>query len=94
METRSVEIYVWIYENEAKGWISRTKRAFFPRQKLSKVDDTKLKRKVSPGFFLLLPVYLPFIAVLSLFFARFLGLEAALELKKSRFNKGYRGWAL
>ena len=29
--------YVWIYENEAKGWISRTKRAFF----LSKGDEIK-----------------------------------------------------
>ena len=28
-------IYVWIYENEAKGLTSRTKRAFFSRQKLS-----------------------------------------------------------
>ena len=41
-----------------------------------------MKRKVSP-FFLLLPVYLPFIAVLSLFFARFHGLEAASELKRN-----------
>ena len=24
-------IYVWIYENEAKGLISHTKRAFFPK---------------------------------------------------------------
>ena len=28
-------IYVWIYENEAKGLISSTKRAFFSCQKLS-----------------------------------------------------------
>ena len=49
---------------------------------LSKGDDIKIKRKVSP-FFLLLPVYFPFIPVLSLFFARFHGLEAAaLELRE------------
>ena len=70
--------YVWIYEKGAKGWISHTKRAagFFPCQKLSKGDDLKIKRKVSP-FFLLLHVYLSFIAVLSPFLARLHGLEAA-----------------
>ena len=75
-------MYVWIYENEAKGLISHTKRAFFPRQK---GDDIKIKRIVSP-FFLPLPVYLAFIAVLSLFFARFHGLKAQRpkSLVKSR----------
>ena len=43
---------------------------------MSKGDDIRIKRKVSL-FFLLLPLYLPFIAVLSLFFARLHGLEAA-----------------
>ena len=62
-------MYVWIYENEAKGLISHTKRVVFPRQKLSKVDDIKIKRIVGP-FFLPLPVYLAFIAVPSLVFAR------------------------
>ena len=64
---------VWIYENSAKELKSRSKRRafFFSRQK---VDDIKMKRKFSP-FFFPLPVYLPFIALLSLFFARFLGLK-------------------
>ena len=48
---------------------------------IPKGDDIKIKRIVSP-FFLLLPVYLPFIAVLSLFFARLNGWEAALELRE------------
>ena len=53
--------YVWIYENGAVKLKSRPKLAFFSRQKLSlKVDDIKIKRKVSP-FFFPLPVYLPFI---------------------------------
>ena len=57
--------------------ISRLKRAvFFSPETISKDDDIKIKRKVSP-FFLLLHVYLPFIAILSLFFARLHGLEAA-----------------
>ena len=30
-----LNIYVWIYENKAKRLISRTKQAFFPRQRLS-----------------------------------------------------------
>ena len=41
-----------------------------------KIDDIKIKRKVSPCF-LPLPVYLPSIAVLFVFFARLQGLEAA-----------------
>ena len=48
---------------------------------MSKVDDIKIKRKVSL-FFLLLPVYLAFNAVLSLFFARLHGLKEALEFRE------------
>ena len=54
---------------------------FFSPETISKVDDIKIKRKVSP-FFLLLPVYLPFIAVLALFFARLNGLKEALEFRE------------
>ena len=43
---------------------------------ISKVDDIKIKSKVS-AFFLPLPVYLPFIALLSLVSARLLGLKKA-----------------
>ena len=51
--------------------ISRPKRAFFfSPEAISKVDNIKIKSKVS-AFFLPLPVYLPFIALLSLLFARF-----------------------
>ena len=42
----------------------------------SKGDDIKIKGKVSP-FSLCLHVYLPFIAILSLFYARLHGLEVA-----------------
>ena len=52
--------------------ISRPKRAFFffwP-ETISKGEDIKIKRIVNP-FFVLLPVCIPFIAVLSLFLARF-----------------------
>ena len=54
---------------------SRTKRAFSSRQKLSKGDDTKIKRRVSP-FSLPPPFYLPFIVIRSPFFALLHGLEA------------------
>ena len=69
-------IYGWIYENGAKELKSRPKREFFFSPETSKGDDIKVKRKVSP-FFLLLPVYLPFIAILSLLFACLHGLKAA-----------------
>ena len=45
---------------------------------ISKVDDIKMKRKVSP-FFLSLPDYLPCIALLSLFSARLRGMKAAWQ---------------
>ena len=54
---------------------------FSSPETIFKGDDIKIKRKVS-AFFLLLPVYLPFIAVLSLFYARLHGWEAALELRE------------
>ena len=60
-------IYVWIYENGTKELKSRPKLAFFL---------ARIKRKVS-AFFLPLPVYLPFIGLLSLFCARLLGLKKA-----------------
>ena len=70
-----------IFENGPKELKSRPKRAFqarvfFSPETIFKVHDIKIKRKVSP-FFLPLPVYVPFIALLSLFFARWRGLEAA-----------------
>ena len=52
-------VYVWIYENGAKKLNSS-----------SKVDDIKIKGKLSP-FCLPLAVYLPFLAFLSLFFCPF-----------------------
>ena len=70
--------YVWIYENEAKGLKSLTKRASFfsSPETISKGDDIKIKTIVSP-FFLPLPLYLAFTALLSLFLARLHGLKAA-----------------
>ena len=57
-------MYVWISENGTEELKRPPKRAFFfSRQK---GDNLKKKRKVSP-FSLLLPVYLPFIAVLYFF---------------------------
>ena len=64
--------YVWIYENGAKELKSRPLSGRFV---LSKGDNTKIKGKVGP-FFLPVPVYLLFIALLSLYFARLHGLEA------------------
>ena len=55
---------------------SRPKRPFFFSPDTIQVDDIKIKRKVSP-FFLPQSVYLPFIALLSLYFARLLGLKKA-----------------
>ena len=83
-------IYVWIYENEARGLISLTKRAsvFFSPETISKWDDIKIKRIVSP-FFLPLPVYLAFTAALSLFLARFHGLEVALEFRELKVKKEF-----
>ena len=46
-------IYVWIYENGAKELKSRPKGAFYfspETPKISKVDDIKIKRKVSLFF--------------------------------------------
>ena len=63
------------------GYQALCERFFFSPETISKVDDIKIKRKVSP-FFLLLPVYLSFIAVLALLFARFNGLKEALEFRK------------
>ena len=71
-------IYVWVYENGAKELKSRPKRAFFLAI-TSKVDDIKSKTKVSP-FFFPLPVYLPFIALLSLFLCPFSWLEEGLKV--------------
>ena len=49
---------------------------FFSPERVSKGDDIKITRKVSPSF-LLLPFYLTFIADLFLFFASLHGLEVA-----------------
>ena len=46
---------------------SRSNRVFFSPETPAKGDDIEIERKVSP-FFLPPLVYLPFIAVLSLFF--------------------------
>ena len=51
-------------------------RFFLSPETIFKGEDIKNKRKVSPVF-LSLPVYLPCIALLSLFSARLHGLEAA-----------------
>ena len=83
----TAHISVWIHKNDAIEFplYRALSGRFFSRQKLqspiSKGDDIKIKRKVS-HFFLLLPVYLPFIAVHSLFFARLHGLEAAQKFSE------------
>ena len=75
-------IFVRIFENGVEKFNSRSKRAFFcSPETIFKVDDIKLKRKVS-AFFLPLPLYLPFIALLSPFFARLQGLKKALHFSE------------
>ena len=61
-------ISVWIRKKDAieLPLIAPKAGVFFSPETISKGDDIKIKRKVSP-FFLLLHVYLPFIAILSLF---------------------------
>ena len=85
----SKKIYVWIYENGAEKLNPRPEREFFSRQKLSKVDDIKIKSKVS-GFFLPLPFYLPFIALLSLLFAPSQGLKKALKFSEIKVQLNSR----
>ena len=65
--------YIYVSKFMKRIEIAPAKRTFFL---LSKGGDIKIKRKVGP-FFLPLPVYLPFIALLSLFCACLHGLEAA-----------------
>ena len=62
--------------------------AFFSPETISKGDDIKIKRIVSL-FFLPLPLYLAFTAVLSLFLAHFHGLEVALEFRESKVKKEF-----
>ena len=62
--------------------ISLPKGAFFSRQGREKGDDIKIKRNISP-FFFLLPVYLSFIAILSLFFAVYMAWGRPKSLVKS-----------
>ena len=70
------EIYVWIYENEAKGSISRTilSGRFFRARNYLQSGRLKIKRIVSPFF--RPEIYLVFTAVLSLFLARLHGSRA------------------
>ena len=72
-----------------------TKRAlFFSPETISKGDDIKIKRIVSP-FFLPLPLYLAFTAVLSLLFARLHGLKAArLKFREIKVKKSWTVRAL
>ena len=58
---------------------------FFSAETISKGDNIKIKRKVSPCFFLL-PVYLPCIAVLSPFLSVYIAWKRPKSLVKSRWN--------
>ena len=72
-------VYVWIFENGVKKLNSRLRAGvFISSQRLSKSDDNKIERKVSP-FFRSPLVYLLFIAVLSLFFYSFSWLRGSLK---------------
>ena len=55
----------------------------------SKVDDIKMKSKVS-AFFLPLPVYFPLIVLLSLLFARLQGLKKALQFSEIKVQLNSR----
>ena len=61
---------------------------FLSPETLSKGDDIKITRIVSP-FFLPLPLYLAFTAVLSLIFARFQGLEVAFDFRELKVKKEF-----
>ena len=78
VKIETVNIYVWIPKKDAieLTLYSALSGVFFSPETISKGDDIKIKRKVGP-FFFRLHVYLPFIAVLSLFFVRLHSLEAA-----------------
>ena len=73
----------WFMKTRLKDWYRSLSGRHF-----SKGDDIKIKRVVSP-FFLPLPLYLAFTAVLSLFLARFHGLEVALELRELKVKKEF-----
>ena len=85
----SVVIYVWIFEKGAKELKLHPKRRFF-LARISKGDDIKIRRKASPVF-LPLPVYLPFIALLSLFLPVYMAWRRPESLVKSTGNKAVRG---
>ena len=61
-------------------WKNST-RALSGRFFLAKVDDIKIKRKVS-AFFFSLPLSLPFLTLHSLLFARLQGLKKALKFSE------------
>ena len=66
---------------------------FFLTKTISKVDDIKIKSKVS-AFFFPLPVYLLFSALLSLHFAHLQGLKKALKFSEIKFQLNSRPkWA-
>ena len=69
---------------------SLIKRAsvFFSPETISKGDDIKIKRIVKP-FFLPLPLYRAFTALLSLFLCPFHGLKAALKLSEIQVKKEF-----
>ena len=60
-------------------WNRGLRRRFFPQETISNVDDTKIKRKVSP-FFLPLPVYLSFLYPFFKFFSRHIRRIIALRV--------------
>ena len=84
-------MYVWIFENGVKELNSPLKRAFFfSPETISKGDDMKIKKKVSP-YSLFSLVYLSFIAVLFCDFYIFLllhGLKTALRSSEIKVKYG------
>ena len=71
---------VWICENGAKGLISRTKRAFFPRQR----GDIKIKRKISPFFGFFYPFIVISLPSCLYFLVVFMAWRRPKGLEKSR----------
>ena len=72
-------VYAWIFENGVKELNSRLRAGvFISSQRLSKSDDNKIERKVSPFFVLHSFIFFSLPSFLY-FFTLFHGLEAALR---------------
>ena len=81
-------VYAWIFENGVKELNSRLRAGvFISSQRLSKSDDNKIERKVSPFFVLHSFIFFSLPSFLY-FFTLFHGLEAALRSSEIKVKYG------